>query len=579
MGLLDSPARGARPARLLLFACLLAAGLAAWFLWWRLGGSPATEAAADLTINLDCPVEAAVGDTTFYQYTISNSGTETLYRVSVTDDLFGDITSKFPGSLSPSQSDTAGMLRNVLESDPRPLPDTVTATYETAGGSQVTATAACTMDVLHLTVVKKASLSAGVFTFEYTITNDGSTPLTLIGVLDSTIGSITAYFPTQLAIGQTETVIITKPQLPSDPLCNRVEATYGHFLPGSVTAVKGIAKACVEEKGSVTLAKYKQVGEFTKPTLVCFQLEVKVDGFVPSPDPPEGAEQCKPPDAAGNATFTWTNLPPGDYRIVETREVCEVKGVVEDPCTRYDPVGPIPFTMPDPPQAIDLGQVENRFESAKRITKQNADGTLWTGPDVTFHICAGSVPTCDPTSPTFERSVVIPRDGNPVRLPEPEGTYTVCEVPPPNFTVEPSKCQTKDVLAGMTTDFVFKNIPAVGEGCTPGFWKQKQHLPRWAEAGVDPYADFDTFFGVDAFDPDKTLFQVVNTKGRKGETLLILAPHLVAAVLNANHPDVAYAYTEAEIIAMFQVAFSNDDKMADLKNELAAENEAGCPLN
>ncbi len=428
----------------------------------------------------------------------------------------------------------------------------------------------------HLSVNKECSLSEGVFTFTFTLTNDGDTPLIRWKVEDTTLGrNIGWEFPETLAVDQTETVTLTKVRLPSDGLCNWATFSY---RTESWTVVKALPECCVTPtppRGSVHLTKVFGVGPLTKPTLVCFRLDEQVGGFVPSPDPPEGAEQCKVPDAAGQATFSWTNLDlPDVYRVWETLVECErqVDGIIfESPCTAYA-AGPIPpelliaefeLTEAHPTQNITL---ENpSLPGSKRITKQNADGRLWTGPDVTFHICRGSVTTCDPTSATFEGSVVIPGDGNPVEVPEPEGTYTVCEVPPPNFTVEPSKCQTKNVLAAMTTNFVFKNIPPGGEGCTPGYWKN--HLDAWGPTGLSPGDDFDTTFGVDLFDPDITLEEAVNAKGGGVKKL---ARHGTAALLGAAHPGVAYPFTVAEVIAAVQAGDAG---------ALAKANELGCPLN
>jgi hypothetical protein len=88
--------------------------------------------------------------------------------------------------------------------------------------------------------------------------------------------------------------------------------------------------------------------------------------------------------------------------------------------------------------------------------------------------------------------------------------------------------------------------PPDGQGCTPGFWKNKKRLPLWP---LDPDADFDTTFGVDLFDPDITLGEAVRAKGGGDNKL---ARHGTAALLNAAHPDVDYPLTEAEVIAAVQ---------------------------
>jgi hypothetical protein len=115
--------------------------------------------------------------------------------------------------------------------------------------------------------------------------------------------------------------------------------------------------------------------------------------------------------------------------------------------------------------------------------------------------------------------------------------------------------------------------PAPGEGCTPGFWRQPQHFDSWV--GYSPTDDFETVFGVDAsFDPH-TLLDAV-WLGSGGEAAL--ARHAVAALLDATSPDVDYEFTEAEVIALVQEAYATGD-FDSAKNQLAAENEAGCPID
>jgi hypothetical protein len=126
--------------------------------------------------------------------------------------------------------------------------------------------------------------------------------------------------------------------------------------------------------------------------------------------------------------------------------------------------------------------------------------------------------------------------------------------------------------------FTFNNFveppPDPGdEGCTPGFWKN--HLSSWS--GYSTGADFDTTFGVNFFNPNKTLLQAVNLGGGG---LNALARHGVAALLNAASGDVDYAYTEAQVIDIVQ----GDGAFAGLSvtertNLLVAANEAGCPIS
>lgn len=117
--------------------------------------------------------------------------------------------------------------------------------------------------------------------------------------------------------------------------------------------------------------------------------------------------------------------------------------------------------------------------------------------------------------------------------------------------------------------------PTGNEGCTPGYWRQDQHYDSWAATGYSPSDDFEAVFGVDAsFSP--TDLGTAVALGGGGENAL--ARHAVAALLNAANPDVAYAYTAAEVIAGVQDAYASGEFEA-FKDALDAANNAGCPIN
>jgi protocatechuate 3,4-dioxygenase beta subunit len=141
------------------------------------------------------------------------------------------------------------------------------------------------------------------------------------------------------------------------------------------------------------------------------------------------------------------------------------------------------------------------------------------------------------------------------------------------------------------------------EGCTPGYWKQDQHFDSWVPTGYAPedmltglfeeigympyknhYADQDS-----GEDPVKmslaTLLNALQMGG--GETVPdkaeILVRAAVAAVLNAEHPDVAYGLTSAWIVAAVNSALDSRDATAIIglagKLDKANNGENGCPLN
>jgi hypothetical protein len=118
-------------------------------------------------------------------------------------------------------------------------------------------------------------------------------------------------------------------------------------------------------------------------------------------------------------------------------------------------------------------------------------------------------------------------------------------------------------------------------GCTPGYWKEPQHLDSWGPTGFQTTDKFNTVFGVTQYNKNDgtpyTLLEVMQLLNGNGDPISTnLGFHAVAALLNAGHPDVNYGYTSGEIITLFR---NNLHRAADLKDSLAMLNERGCPLN
>jgi hypothetical protein len=124
--------------------------------------------------------------------------------------------------------------------------------------------------------------------------------------------------------------------------------------------------------------------------------------------------------------------------------------------------------------------------------------------------------------------------------------------------------------------------PPGEEGCTPGFWKI--HLGAWAVTGFSPDQTLDTVFDAASLDDlaDATLLEALSFGG--GSTLTeakqILLRQAVASLLNSAHPDVDFSLTTAQVISAVNTALATDDRdtILDLAEDLAAANEAGCPL-
>jgi len=105
-----------------------------------------------------------------------------------------------------------------------------------------------------------------------------------------------------------------------------------------------------------------------------------------------------------------------------------------------------------------------------------------------------------------------------------------------------------------------------GQGLTPGFWKQSQHFQFWV--GYTQTDSFNAVFGVN--DPDNpTLLGALQTGGGGYKAL---GRHAVAALLNAANDHINFAFTQAQVIALVQNAYTTGD-FETAQNILAAENE------
>ncbi len=120
-------------------------------------------------------------------------------------------------------------------------------------------------------------------------------------------------------------------------------------------------------------------------------------------------------------------------------------------------------------------------------------------------------------------------------------------------------------------DFGYR-APTGGEGCTPGYWKQSQHFDSWRV--YHPTDSFNAAFGVVAAG-NPTLLQALSTGGGGFKAL---NRHAVAALLNAVQDEVNYLYLSSQVISLVQTAYATNNP-EPFKNQLAAQNEMGCPLN
>ena len=159
----------------------------------------------ELTVDKDGDTISKVGDDVDYTITITNSGAITLYKQSITDTLLGDLTANAGcgASLAPGESCTINVSRTVQAGDPDPLPNTVTAVYDSKAdltGDEVPNEDSHSVNLFQPSVqVEKtgddlSKIGDGV-TYGFTITNTSSadTPtLILDSMPDSVLGDLAA---------------------------------------------------------------------------------------------------------------------------------------------------------------------------------------------------------------------------------------------------------------------------------------------------------------------------------------------------------------------------------------------------
>lgn len=137
-------------------------------------------------------------------------------------------------------------------------------------------------------------------------------------------------------------------------------------------------------------------------------------------------------------------------------------------------------------------------------------------------------------------------------------------------------------ISGMASGNLSAPSVVACTGCSPGYWKQKQHLDSWGATSFQPTDEFNRVFGVTQYvkrnGTPYTLLEVVQTLNGNGDPISTnLGFHAVAALLNSAHPAVNFGYTSGELITLFQSNYlTNPEK---LKNSLDMLNNRGCPLN
>jgi hypothetical protein len=157
----------------------------------------------------------------------------------------------------------------------------------------------------------------------------------------------------------------------------------------------------------------------------------------------------------------------------------------------------------------------------------------------------------------------------------------------------PGSSVSGDMISNPDNGFLveFTNTGTVvggGEGCTPGYWKQEQHFSSWtpplapgalftAPGFTSPGSDARVKRGRNEHDVATQLDALDANQGG----LAALTRHAMAALLNAASPDVAYQFTESQVIQMYNDAVAGSLDVETTKNAFDAANNGpgGCPLN
>ena len=120
--------------------------------------------------------------------------------------------------------------------------------------------------------------------------------------------------------------------------------------------------------------------------------------------------------------------------------------------------------------------------------------------------------------------------------------------------------------------------PGGGEGCTPGYWKQKQHFDSYP-AGYSPDMSFNAALGLPGTALFADSFTLLDALGLGGGGKNALARHAAAAILTAASGGVDYDLSVADVQAAVLAAYNDASLIEAKKNLLANFNEQGCPLN
>jgi hypothetical protein len=434
-------------------------------------------------------------------------------------------------------------------------------------------------------------------TWEYVITNTGSVKLTHITLKDDQIGNIKC--PREsLNVGESMTCKATgKAKLGDYENVGRVRAwdpdktevgakDHSHYL-GVKSA--GKAKIRIEKSTNGEDADEAPGPEIVLGDQVTWEYVVTNTGDVPLTNISVTDNQL------GEISCPSTTLEPGESMT------CKANGVAE--LGQYRNVGRVKGTAPDKTEVGDkddshyLG-VESGGKANIRIEKSTngEDADSPTGPEIPVG------------APVHWEYVVtntgdVPLSG--ISVTDDQIGAIVC----PSTTLEPGESMTC-MAEGIAEEGQYKNVGRVVakdpdgnevadkdpshyfgkeeetgfEGCSHGYWKN--HLGSWVPTDYSPGRTVESVFVVpDSISHlgDATLLEALRFGGGPGVegAAKNLLRQAVGALLNADHPGVAFPMSESEVIDAVNTALASENRhtILSVKDDMDSDNNLGCPLN
>jgi len=573
-----------------------------------------------------------IGDPADYTIEVENTGVIDLYAEDITDTLLGDLldpTNPFVTSddcgpagtvLAPSDTCTITATRTIQAGDPDPLPNTVTATYDSNAaldGTDVTDSDSHSVNLFQpsVTIDKSGTTLSKVgddVTYDYLITNTSSADspdLILDSLVDAgdnnggaglgDLTSLTGYDTDcdELASGESCSFSITYTVLAGDddPLNNTVTVHYHpDGFPNDITdsddhEVNLFQPSVDIDKTGDELGK---VGD-----AVNYTITVTNTSSADSPD-----LSCDISDAMLGIDKQDVILGPGDTDV--TNDSYVVQAADPDPlentasvtCTVVgfgNVIGPetdshsvnlfqpsVTIDKTGPTQAGVGDTVTYMFTITNTSSADSPDLILVSVIDTVIGDITGQATTggCGTLAPAGSCNFTA--------------DYTILGTDPSPLVNVVTALYNPEGFPNEITDSDDHSLEIVGgEGCTPGFWKT--HTDLWDASGspdlapnYNPGDDFYAAFGITVADGGSlpntlTLEQALNLQGGG---IKALARHAAAALLNSDS-SVDYPYSTADVIDIFRDGIGASTLIAPdeytLQEALAAlstANELGCPF-